>query len=172
MSATMIGTTDDLDDLFRETILEHYRRPRNRGSAIGAPDIAAEGAHTSCGDRVALRLRVDDAGVITAIEWEGQGCAISQASISMMTRLVTGKNLAEAEQAIAAFRALLRGEPVPAEIDLGELRALEGVRRFPARMHCALLGWQTLADGIRSYRDTSGCVDKTRILGTGGTDAP
>lgn len=156
MSTAIVGTKDDLDDLYRATILEHYRHPRNRGSAIISPTIAADGVNASCGDRVSLRLCVDDAGLITAMEWEGQGCAISQASVSMMTRLMTGKSIAEAERIIVAFRTLLRGEPVPAESNLGELRALESVRRFPARMRCALLGWQTLADGVACYRHGDG----------------
>jgi nitrogen fixation NifU-like protein len=152
MSSTTALAGGDLEELFRETILDHYRHPRNRGNAIAAPDIVADGAHTACGDHVHLRLRVDDAGRIAAIEWEGQGCAISQASVSMMTRRVEGKTLPEAEAVIAAFRALLLQEPAPREIDLGELVALAGVRRFPARMKCALLGWQTLGDGITRYR--------------------
>lgn len=152
MSATPTSTRDELDDLFRATILEHSRHPRNRGTGITDPDIAADGANAACGDHVHLRLRLDAAGHIAAIEWDGQGCAISQASISMMTRQMVGKTLPEAARIIAAFRALLRGDPVTPEVNLGESVALAGVRQFPVRMRCALLGWQTLADGINRHQ--------------------
>jgi len=152
--STRATPNDELRELFRETILEHYRHPRNRTTAITDPDIVAHGAHTSCGDSVHLRLRLDDAGSIAAIEWDGQGCAISQASTSMMTRRMTGKTLAEAEEIVAEFRALLRGEAIPGGAEWGELHALEGVRQFPVRMRCALLGWEALANGITRYHIT------------------
>lgn len=156
MSAARATTQDDLHDLFREIILEHYRHPRNRGNALDAPDIAAHGVNSSCGDSVNLRAVVDGAGIVTAIEWDGQGCAISQASVSMMTRAVWGKPLAEVERIIEAFRAFLKSEDVPPDIRLGELEAMSGVRQFPVRVRCALLGWHTLKDGIAEYLRTRG----------------
>lgn len=148
MSATETTSRDDLTELFRATILEHARHPRNRGTSLTAPDIETHGVNASCGDRVTLRLCVDESGTITAIEWEGEGCAISQASVSMMTRAVKGRPLAEAERVIKAFRQFLRGEPVPEAVQLGELEVLAGVRRFPMRVKCALLGWHALEEGV------------------------
>ena len=148
MSAAETAARDDLTELFRATILDHARRPRNRGTSLTAPDIETHGVNASCGDRVTLRFCVDGSGTITAIEWEGQGCAISQASVSMMTRAVTGKSLAEVGRIIEAFHRFLRGEPVPDAVRLGELEALASVRRFPMRVKCAWLGWQALKDGI------------------------
>ncbi len=152
MNATQIPAQGDLNDLFRATILEHSRHPRNYGAGLAAPDIEQRAVNASCGDRVTLRLSVDTAERITAIEWDGQGCAISQASVSMMTRAVQGKSLAEAERIVAAFRAFLKGEETPNDVRLGELAALTGVRQFPTRVRCALLGWQALATGIAEYR--------------------
>ena len=148
MSAAETASRDDLTELYRATILEHARHPRNRGASLTAPDIETHGVNASCGDRVTLRLCVDESGTITAIEWEGEGCAISQASVSMMTRAVQGRPLAEAERVVEAFHQFLRGEPVPDAVRLGELEALAGVRRFPMRVKCALLGWQALKEGI------------------------
>jgi nitrogen fixation protein NifU and related proteins len=152
MSAAGVTPHDDLQELFRATILDHSRHPRNRGATLTAPDIEAHGVNTSCGDRVALRLCVDDAGMVTAIEWEGQGCAISQASISMMTRATAGKSLVEVERIIESFRNFLADDAPPGEVHLGELEALAGVRHFPIRARCALLGWHALETGIAEYR--------------------
>lgn len=156
MSSLRAGEQDDLRELFREIVLEHYRHPRHRGNTLTAPDIAARGVNASCGDSVNLRAVVDDGGNVTAIEWDGQGCAISQASVSMMTRAVQGKTLAEVERFIDAFRAFLRDEAVPPDIRLGELEAMAGVRQFPVRVRCALLGWHTLKDGIAAYHQEHG----------------
>ncbi len=151
MSEAMVAPHADLTELFRATILEHARHPRNQGTSLTAPDIESHGVNASCGDRITLRLCVDDAGIVNAIEWEGQGCAISQASVSMMTRVVKGKALPEVERIIEAFRGFLKGEAIPDGIQMGELEALTGVRQFPVRVKCALLGWRTLQEGIGHY---------------------
>jgi nitrogen fixation NifU-like protein len=148
MNAAEATMGDELAELFRATILDHARHPRNRGTNLTAPDIETHGVNASCGDRVSLRLCVDGSGMITAIEWEGQGCAISQASVSMMTRAVKGQPLAEAERVMKAFHQFLRSEHDPEAVPLGELQALAGVRRFPTRVKCASLGWDALAEGI------------------------
>jgi len=152
MSAAETTARDDLTELFRATILEHARRPRNQGTRLTAPDSETHGVNASCGDRVRLRFCVDGNGTITAIEWEGEGCAISQASVSMMTRAVKGRSLAEAERVIAAFHRCMHGEPIPDGVRLGELEALAGVRQFPMRVRCAWLGWGALTTGIAEYR--------------------
>lgn len=152
MSAAESPAPDDLTELFRATILEHARHPRNRGTRLAAPDSETDGVNASCGDRVTLRFRVDGNGTITAIEWQGEGCAISQASVSMMTRAVKGRSLAEAERVIEAFHRCIHGEPIPDGVRLGELEALAGVRQFPMRVACAWLGWGALKTGIAEYR--------------------
>lgn len=161
MTPRNIAQEDDLNELFRATILEHARHPRNRGASLTTPDIETHGANTTCGDRVTLRLCVDDAGSVTAIEWEGRGCAISQASASMMTRAVRGRSLAEIEDLIGSFREFLGGEAPPADAHLGELEALGGVRRFPVRVNCALLGWHALDEGVAEYRARSAAKERT-----------
>ena len=142
----------DLDDLYQEIILDHNKRPRNFGPLAGATHHA-EGYNPLCGDQVKVELRVED-GVVTGVGFEGHGCAISQASASVMTEALTGQSLAEAERLFGRMLALLTG-PVEAEGDLlaelGSAAAFAGVRDYPSRVKCASLAWhamhQALADG-------------------------
>lgn len=142
-----------LDDLYREVILDHYSHPRNRGTVEPA-DVVREGANPLCGDeiRLSLRLRGD---VVEDIRFEGKGCSISQASASMMTELVKGATLAHVVRLIKAFKAMMHGEP-PQEDLLGDLRALEGVRKFPVRVKCATLSWTTLEVALADARRDGG----------------
>jgi nitrogen fixation protein NifU and related proteins len=134
-----------LDDLYRETILDHYSHPRNKGVLEGA-DITGEGANPLCGDEITIFLIVRD-GVVRDVRFEGKGCSISQASASMMTEQIKGRPVEEARAQIAAFKAMMRGEP--ANGDLGDLEALQGVRKFPVRVKCATLGWVTLEGALQ-----------------------
>ena len=137
-----------LDDLYREVILDHYSHPRNKGVADPA-DVTRDGANPLCGDEIRVSLRVRD-GIVEDVRIEGKGCSISQASASMMTEQVKGQSVEHAARLIAAFKAMMHegaggnrggsGEPV----DLGDLEALQGVRRFPVRVKCATLSWITL----------------------------
>ena len=131
----------DLRDLYQEVILDHYRHPHNFGPLAGA-NRHAEGFNPLCGDRLTLHLKVVD-GVIEAACFEGEGCAISTASASLMTDALKGKTEAEAEALFAGFHALLTGE-TPASTMLGKLQVLAGVREFPTRIKCATLAWHTL----------------------------
>ena len=133
-----------LDDLYRETILDHYSHPRNKGVLEGA-DVTGEGANPLCGDEITIFLMVRD-GVVRDVRFEGKGCSISQASASMMTERIKGRPVEEARGLIAAFKAMMRGEP--ANGDLGDLEALQGVRKFPVRVKCATLGWVTLEGAL------------------------
>ena len=143
----------DLDDLYREILLDHYRSPRNRGPLPGA-NARAEGANPLCGDEIAVELRIDDDGRIADVAFEGSGCSISQASSSMMTQYVKGRPAAEALAAVAAFqRMMVEGEEPGA--DFGDIEALSGVRRFPVRVKCASLAWKTLEQALRR-REPSG----------------
>jgi nitrogen fixation NifU-like protein len=154
-----------LEDLYREIILDHYRAPRNRGELPVPPAHRVEGFNPLCGDEVILYLDVAD-GVVRDIRTEGQGCSISQASTSMMSAAVKGKPLDEARRVIQAFKALMSihesqlegaaadgdgGAPGESELDgvrLGDLEALQGVVKFPVRIKCATLAWNTLQQGL------------------------
>jgi nitrogen fixation protein NifU and related proteins len=134
-----------LDELYRDVILDHYSHPRNRGVAQPA-DATREGANPMCGDEIRVSLRVRD-GVIEDVRFDGKGCAISQASASMMTEQLKGKPVAEANRLIAEFKAMMHtpaGTESPGEDELGDLVALSGVRKFPVRVKCATLSWITL----------------------------
>ena len=145
---------DEVDELYQEVILDHYRSPRNPGP-INSPDIESEGFNPFCGDQVILQLAVDNNERITQTSSQGQGCSISQASISIMTELLKGMTLDEAEQLRTQFRALMMGEEVSEEsfVRMGDLASLKGVRKFPVRIKCALLAWAALQDGINGYRE-------------------
>lgn len=134
-----------LKSLYQELILQHYRSPRNRG-ALEDPDVEIAMNNPVCGDEITLALRVRD-GVIEAARFTGQGCSISQASASMMTQLLEGRSLAEADAIAARFLQMMHGDREAArDRALGDLRALEGVSKFPARVKCALLPWNAFQE--------------------------
>ncbi len=135
---------DELRELYQQVILDHSRKPRNYGE-LEPPCAHAHGDNPSCGDEVDLFVRFDDEGRITDIKFSGQGCAISQASASMMTLKVKGKAKAEAAALGEDFRRVVTGDGVPENMDaLGELQLLEGVQKFPQRVKCAMLAWRAL----------------------------
>jgi nitrogen fixation NifU-like protein len=150
-----------LEDLYREIILDHYRAPRNRGELAVPPAHRVEGFNPLCGDEVVLYLDVDD-GILTDVKIAGQGCSISQASTSMMSAAVKGKPVSEARTITRAFKALMSiheskiggdGEEVDGAdelegVRLGDLEALQGVVKFPVRIKCATLAWNTLTQGL------------------------
>jgi nitrogen fixation NifU-like protein len=150
-----------LEDLYREIILDHYRAPRNRGELPVPPAHQVEGFNPLCGDEVVLYLDVRD-GTVTDVRTGGQGCSISQASTSMMSNAVKGLDVAEARRLIRAFKALMsiheshleggeEGDGSEGELDgvrLGDLEALQGVVKFPVRIKCATLSWNTLEQGL------------------------
>jgi len=133
--------------IYQELILDHYRRPRNKGLVDAADAHTAERRNPLCGDEVTLALALDDDGRVRDVRFAGRGCSISQASASMLTEAVRGKTRAEAEALLARFSAMVHGDAeAAADPALGELRALSGVARFPARIRCATLAWSALAD--------------------------
>ncbi len=137
----------ELNDLYRDVILDHNRRPRNFGELDGA-DASVEGFNPMCGDRLTVRVKMLDQ-TIADIRFEGEGCAISTASASLMTEAVKGKTR---DQALALFdrvHHLLTDDEASSE-ELGKLAALSGVRTYPARVKCASLCWHTLASALRS----------------------
>jgi nitrogen fixation protein NifU and related proteins len=134
-----------LDDLYKDIILDHYRRPRNR-VRLEAADAEAEGFNPVCGDEIAVQLAL--AGDrIERVAFTGKGCSISQASASLMTEVLAGKAAADAERVRSEFEAMLVEGAEPAE-ELGDLEALQGVAKFHVRVKCALLAWKVLAEAL------------------------
>jgi nitrogen fixation NifU-like protein len=138
----------NLAALYQEMILDHYRRPRNKGTLDDA-DASVTMKNPLCGDEIDLQL-VFDGETIREVKFTGRGCSISQASASMMTELVKGKRTDEINQLRDTFRAMVMGDASAAgDASLGKARALAGVSKFPARVKCALLGWNALEEGIQ-----------------------
>jgi len=154
-----------IEDLYREIILDHYRNPRNRGELEAPPATRVEGFNPLCGDEIVVFLDVDGS-TISDIRIGGQGCSISQSAASMMSAAVKGRSVAEARDLIKAFKAMMSihesslddgsgtdeatGEALDdtPEVKLGDLEALRGVVKFPVRIKCATLSWNTLAQGL------------------------
>jgi nitrogen fixation NifU-like protein len=153
-----------LEDLYREIILDHYRNPRNRGELPSPPAVRSEGFNPLCGDEVQVYLGVRD-GVVEDIRITGQGCSISQSSASMMSQAVKGKSIADARALVSAFKSMMSiddghgdGDADDDEADgdgvaepgvkMGDLEALQGVVKYPVRIKCATLAWNTLAQGL------------------------
>jgi len=134
-----------LDDLYRRVIMDHYKNPRNRGT-MNEDAVTINLNNPTCGDRISLQLQVVDGKVIDA-KYSGEGCSISMSSASMMTEAVKGKTFDEALNMASKFSALMRGEPVEFE-ELEDIEALSGVNKFPARIKCATLAWNALRKGI------------------------
>ena len=154
-----------LEDLYREIILDHYRSPRNRGELEAPPATRTEGFNPLCGDEIVVYLDLDDAGVVEDIRIGGTGCSISQSSASMMSAAVKGKTVAEVKELTRAFKAMMSLHETSLDADasaaeaeaeaealanvkLGDLEALRGVVKFPVRIKCATLAWNTLTQGL------------------------
>ena len=148
-----------LEDLYREIILDHYRNPRNRGELPSPPAHRSEGFNPLCGDEVQVYLAVRD-GVVEDIRIGGQGCSISQSSASMMSQAVKGRSVPEARALVQAFKSMMSiedghdhdghedGEAAEPGVKMGDLEALQGVVKYPVRIKCATLAWNTLAQGL------------------------
>ena len=146
-----------LDDLYQEAVMEHKRAPRHFGK-LEAPTHEARGRNPSCGDDVRVQLRVED-GRVQDIRFHGQGCAICIASASMMAEAVLGRDEATVGALQQHFRAVLTGQEEPDAEHLGKLVSLAGVRRYPSRIKCALLGWHALMHAIREQADAATTED-------------
>ncbi len=139
------------DDLYREIILEHFKNPRNHGH-LERPDLTAQGANPFCGDELELTVALNGE-TIRDVRFLGKGCSISQASASMMTEVVKGKSLKAAEEAARIFKAMmLESAQVNFPPEMEDLESLEGVKKYPVRIKCAILSWNTLLDGIETFR--------------------
>ncbi len=145
---------DDLNELYQDIILEHHKRPRNF-RALPQPTHRAAGHNPLCGDEVEVYLAVCD-GRIEEVAFQGQGCAISRASASLMTEALAGKRIDEARKVFAEVKDTLSGDAPEAGMDeIGELAALQGVRRFPARVKCATLPWHAFEAALKGTKRVS-----------------
>jgi nitrogen fixation NifU-like protein len=139
--------TSELEELYQQVILDHSRRPRNFGEMAGEA-VRVHGDNPSCGDEINLAVKFGAEGGIEDVKFTGQGCAISQASASLMTMKVKGKTRHEAEAMLRGFHDLVTVDvPEPAK-QLGDLRLLQGVRKFPQRVKCAMLAWRALEQAM------------------------
>ena len=147
-----------LEDLYREIILDHYRTPRNRGE-LDPPAVSAEGYNPLCGDEIRIFIIVKD-GVVSDVRFNGSGCSISQSSTSMMTTAIKGKSVDEVRKVVRRFKHMMTLDedgddtPVDESLNLGDLEALQGVVKFPVRIKCATLGWNTLLDALNVSSQT------------------
>ncbi len=138
----------ELQELYQEVILDHSRRPRNFGELTDA-SVLVHGDNPSCGDEIHLGVKFGDNGELQDLKFSGHGCAISQSSASMMTTKLKGKSRAEADELLRAFHDLVTAETAEAPGSLGDLRLMQGVRKFPQRVKCAMLAWRALEQALR-----------------------
>lgn len=144
---------DRLDHIYRDVILDHARSPRHQ-EEVPDPDIQGDAINPFCGDEIHLRIKLGPHGRALRIGLQSSGCAICQASGSMLTEAIEGKSPGEMESLAARFRALMAGQPLSdGDLDsLGPLRSLAGVREYPIRIKCALLAWTALERGLEAYQ--------------------
>jgi len=138
----------ELEELYQEVILDHSRRPRNFGDLPNAA-VRVHGDNPACGDEIHLGVKFGTDGGLQDIKFTGHGCAISQASASLMTSKLKGKSRAEATGMLRAFHALVTDETAEAPKMLGDLRLLQGVRKFPQRVKCAMLAWRAVEQALQ-----------------------
>jgi len=147
----MPPSDDALSALYQEVLLDHYRRPRNRGQ-LPQYDACIEKKNPLCGDEITLQVEFDGDRV-SDVKFTGQGCAISQASASMMTQVLKGKSRVEIEGVARRFTEMIHGDDAAArDAALGDLRALAGVSRLPVRLKCAMLAWGALAEALAAQK--------------------
>ncbi|MGM9988670.1 MAG: Fe-S cluster assembly sulfur transfer protein SufU [Bacillaceae bacterium] len=143
----MSFNNSNLDILYRQVIMDHYKKPRNKGIVENEEDITINMNNPTCGDRIQLQLKVEDGKVVNA-RFDGEGCSISMSSASMMTQAVKGKTVEEALKLSKAFSDLMQGKEIDEDLDLGDIEALSGVAKFPARIKCATLAWKAMEKGV------------------------
>jgi nitrogen fixation NifU-like protein len=137
-----------LDDLYRRVIMDHYQKPRNRGKLEEAEGLVINLNNPTCGDSISLSLKLEEGKVVDA-KFLGEGCSISMSSASMMTEAVKGKTVEEALALSQVFSDMMQGKQIDESLDLGDIEALQGVAKFPARIKCATLAWKALEQGIK-----------------------
>ncbi len=147
--------TPQLNSLYQQLILEHYKKPRNKGE-LADPTAEIHMRNPTCGDEVNLYLRVEE-GMVVDVGFTGQGCSISQASVSMMTQKLKGTSVDDAVQLAQKFTRMMHGDADAArDRSLGDLRSLQGVSKFPVRIKCALLGFDALQEALKAEAAVEG----------------
>ncbi|WP_404404617.1 Fe-S cluster assembly sulfur transfer protein SufU [Jeotgalibacillus malaysiensis] len=136
---------NNLDQLYRQVIMDHYKNPRNKGEIEDS--VTVDMNNPTCGDRIHLTLDVQD-GIVQEAKFDGEGCSISMASASMMTQVIKGKPVEEALKYSQIFSDMMLGKEYDDSVDLGDIEALQGVAKFPARIKCATLSWKAMERGI------------------------
>ncbi len=139
-----------LNELYRDIVLDHYRTPRGR-KELPESDVRNEGFNPLCGDSVSLALKFQN-GKVADVAVQCNGCSISVASGSMLAELLKGRSVEEANKLLETFKDMMHGKEAPEDVDIGDLDTLEGVRKFPVRVKCALLAWITLADALKAWK--------------------
>ncbi|MUK89994.1 SUF system NifU family Fe-S cluster assembly protein [Ornithinibacillus sp. L9] len=137
---------NNLDTLYRQVIMDHYKNPRNRG-VVNGDSLTVDMNNPTCGDRIQLQLQIED-GMVKDAKFDGEGCSISMSSASMMTQAIKGKRVEDALKMSKIFSNMMLGEEVDSELDLGDIQALQGVSKFPARIKCATLAWKAMEKGV------------------------
>ena len=139
--------SNNLDTLYRQVIMDHYKNPRNKGS-LEDGSLVIDMNNPTCGDRIHLTLKVED-GIVQDAKFDGEGCSISMSSASMMTQIVKGKSSEEALKLAGIFSNMIQGKEYDeGDLDLGDIEALQGVSKFPARIKCATLAWKAIEKGL------------------------
>ena len=140
---------NNLVKLYRQVIMDHYKNPRNNG--VLEDSVTVNLNNPTCGDRIQLTMKVEE-GIVQEAKFEGEGCSISMSSASMMTQAVKGKKIEEALQLSKIFSDMMLGKEYDDSIDLGDIEALQGVCKFPARIKCATLAWKALEKGLNEEK--------------------
>jgi nitrogen fixation protein NifU and related proteins len=153
----------ELEELYQEVILDHSRRPRNFGDLPDAA-VRVHGDNPACGDEIHLGVKFGTDGGLQDIKFTGHGCAISQASASLMTAKLKGKSRAEATEMLHAFHDLVTDETAEAPKMLGDLRLLQGVRKFPQRVKCAMLAWRAVEQALQQSAGESTISTETEFV--------
>ena len=151
--------SDQLDDLYRDILMEHYKFPRGR-KRLEHADIHNEGQNPACGDELEMDLELDG-DTVKDIYVSCVGCAVSVASGSMLAEMIRGKSISEVKKIADTIKAMLKGEETPKNVDLGDLESLRGVKKFPVRIKCALLSWTTLIDAIAAKEQSATAKSST-----------
>lgn len=142
---------NNLDNLYRQVIMDHYKNPRNKG-ILEDGSLTVDMNNPTCGDRIHLTMNVED-GKVTDAKFDGEGCSISMASASMMTQAVIGQDTETALKLSEIFSQMIQGQDFDDEdLDLGDIEALQGVSKFPARIKCATLAWKAMEKGIKEQQ--------------------
>ncbi|WP_053367605.1 Fe-S cluster assembly sulfur transfer protein SufU [Bacillus sp. FJAT-27245] len=139
-------SSNNLDQLYRQVIMDHYKNPRNKG-VLEDGSLTVNMNNPTCGDRIQLTMNVED-GIVTNAKFEGEGCSISMSSASMMTQAIKGKKIEDALKMSTIFSDMMQGKDYGDDLDLGDIEALSGVSKFPARIKCATLAWKAMEKGL------------------------